>query len=377
MPEDLFHSLERALHSGGPEAGFDLLIQKFRQEKKYTLLFETRLMQSRRALGLPLVQNGQLEDLPEDKRPAHERAFMDAAREVGGLFLADGDIPRAWSYFRAIGETQPVADAIDQVAPAENQEAVIEIALHERVHPRKGFELILADYGICRAITFFDQYPDRKTRDDCIRLLVRTLHHDIVENMKRAILKAEGAAPETQSVPELVAGRAWLFGEYAYYVDTSHLISILRFSLDLEDRTTLALAVELTEYGKRLSSMFHFRGDPPFEDGYVDYAIYLRALMGEGVEEAIAHFQGKIAKSDPEQTGGVPAQVLVGLLVRLEHYAEAIDVSLEHLRDADPASLSCPSVFQLCQLAGDYSRLREVARERGDLLSFAAGAMQS
>ncbi len=377
MPEDLFHSLEHALRSRGPEAGFDLMIQEFRQEKKYSLLFEARLMQSRHALGLPLVQNGQLEDLPEDKRPAHERALMDAAREVGGLFLADGDIPRAWSYFRAIGETQPVADAIEQVAPAENQDAVIEIALHERVHPRKGFELILADYGICRAITFFDQYPDRKTRDDCIRLLVRTLHHDVVENMKRAIAKADGAAPETSRLPELMAGRAWLFGEYDYYVDTSHLLSILRFSLDLVDRETLALAIELAEYGKRLSSMFHFRGEPPFEDGYTDYAAYLRALMGEGVEEGIAHFRLKIANSDPQQTGGAPAQVLVGLLVRLERYAEAIEVSLEHLGDADPAGLTCPSVFQLCQLAGDYSRLRELARDRGDLLYFAAGAMQS
>jgi hypothetical protein len=206
---------------------------------------------------------------------------------------------------------------------------------------------------------------------------VRTLQHDVVENMKRAIAKAEGAPPETSSVPELIAGRAWLFGEYDYYVDTSHLLSILRFGLDLADRETLALAVELTEYGKQLSAMFRFRGEPPFEDGYADYAIYLRALMGEGVEEAIAHFRGKIADSDVQQNGGAPAQVLVGLLVRLERYADAIDVSLEHLRDADPAGLTCPSAFQLCQLAGDYSRLRELARERGDLLYFAAGAIQS
>jgi hypothetical protein len=101
---------------------------------------------------------------------------MAAAREVGGLFLADGDIPRAWPYFRAIGDSAPVAADIEKLQPQENQEPVIEIALHERVHPRKGFELILGNYGICRAITFLEQYPDRKTREDCIRLLVRTLH---------------------------------------------------------------------------------------------------------------------------------------------------------------------------------------------------------
>ena len=377
MADEVFDALEQALRSGGPDAGFDLLVQKFREEKKYPLLFEARLMKSRHALGLPLVQTERLEDLPEAKRGTHERAFMDAAREVGGLFLADGDVPRAWPYFRAIGETAPVFTAIDQLQPQENQEAVIEIALHERVHPRKGFELILANYGICRAITFLDQYPDRKTREDCIRLLVRTLHHDVLENLKRTIAKAEETAPETKRIPELIAGRDWLFGEYDYYVDTSHLVSILRFSLDVTDRDTLALAIELAEYGKHLSSMFAFKSDPPFEDGYADHQIYLRALLGENIDEAIAHFKQKIASSNPDESGTVPAQALVTLLARLGRFEDAITVSLDHLRDVDPSQLACPSVFQLCQTAGDYGRLRNLARESGDLLHFAAAALQA
>lgn len=377
MPDDLFDALDEALRSGGAEAAFELLIRKFREEKNYPLVFEARIMKSRHELGVPLIHDGQLDDLPEDKRIAHERAFMDAAREVGGLFLADGDIPRAWSYYRAIGETAPVAAAIEQLQPQENQEAIIEIALQERVHPRKGFELILANYGICRAITFFEQYPDRKTRDDCIRLLVRTLHHELVESLERVIARNESQVPGTNSVPDLMAGRDWLFGEYDYYVDTSHVVSILRFSLDATDRETLALAVELADYGKHLSPMFSFHGDPPFEDGFKDYAIYLRALIGERIEEAVAHFRGKIASCNPESAGPAPAQTLVALLARLGRYDEAITVSLDHLRDVDPNQLFCPSVFQLCQAAGDYSRLRGLARERGDLLHFAAAALQA
>ena len=376
MADDSFDALGEALRARGPDAGFELLIRKFREEKKYPLLFEARLMQSRHALGLPLVEDGPLEDLPADQRSQHERAFIEAAREVGGLFLGDGDIPRAWSYLRAIGETASVAAAIEQVTPGENQEAIIQIALQERVHPKKGFELILADYGICRAITFLDQYPDRKTREDCIRLLVRTLHQDVVDNLQRTITNTQGGAPGTLVIPELIDGRDWLFGEYDYYVDTSHLVSILRFSLDLADRETLALALELAEYGKHLSATFQFRGDPPFEDGFTDYAVYLRALLGEDADGAVAHFRNKVANSDPQETGGAPAQVLVGLLARLGRYAEAIDVSLAHLHDAGLSPLQCPSVFQLCQMAGDYGRLRALARERGDLLHFAAGAMQ-
>ncbi|MBZ5594980.1 MAG: hypothetical protein LAP39_22285 [Acidobacteriia bacterium] len=377
MPEDLFDALDEALCAGGAAAGFELLIRKFRGEKKYPLVFEARIMKSRYELGLPVIHDGQLEDLPEEKRAVHERAYMEAAHEVGGLFLADGDIPRAWSYFRAIGETAPVAAAIEQLQPQENQEAVIEIALHERVHPRKGFELILANYGICRAITFFEQYPDRKTREDCIRLLVRTLHHELVESIQRTIARNEGHAPETRSVPDLIAGRDWLFGEYDYYVDTSHLASVLRFSLDATDRETLGLAVELAEYGKHLASTFQFHGDPPFEDGCKAYAIYLRALIGENGDEAVAYFRGKIAMCDAETSGTVPAQTLVALLARLGRYPEAIAVSLDHLRDTDPNRLFCPSVFQLCQASGDYGRLRSLARERGDLLHFAAAALQS
>ena len=54
MSDDPFDNLESTLRSGGPEAGFDLLIGKFREEKKYPLVFEARLMKSRHALGLPL-----------------------------------------------------------------------------------------------------------------------------------------------------------------------------------------------------------------------------------------------------------------------------------------------------------------------------------
>ncbi|HKW97558.1 MAG TPA: hypothetical protein VJN43_07475 [Bryobacteraceae bacterium] len=377
MADDPFRPIERALDSGGPAAGFDALIEHFRHEKKFPLLFEARLMKSRHALGLPVVQTDSLEDLPPDLRRAHERAFIDAAREVGALFLAEGDIPRAWPYFRAIGEPDPVAAAIEKLAPGEGQEAVIEIALQERVHPRKGFELILANYGTCRAITFFEQYPDRKTREDCIRLLVRTLHRDVADNIRRVIEKNEGRAPETSNLPELIAGRDWLFGEYDYYVDTSHLVSILRFSLDAVERDTLAKALELSEYGKHLSSMFQFRGDPPFQDGFTDYSIYLRALLGECADEAIAHFRQKAVNANPDQEGTVAAQTLVQLLVRLARHAGAIAVSLEFLRDTEAAQLFCPTVFQLCQMAGDYAQLSTLARERGDLLHFVAAAAQS
>jgi hypothetical protein len=237
--------------------------------------------------------------------------------------------------------------------------------------------MILSNYGICRAITSFGQFPSREGRDESLRLLVRTLHSELVESLKRTIARNEEEAPDTQSVPALMAGRDWLFEGRSYYVDTSHVNSVIRFSLDLSDPETLGLAVELAEYGAHLGSLFQERSDPPFENFYVDHGIYLRALRGDDVEGAVAHFRAKVEGYDMNETGSAPAQMLVGLLVRLERYTEAVDISLRYLSEVNPSELGCPTAVQLCFLAGDFDRLRTLSRERGDLLNYTAQALAS
>ena len=138
---------------GGEQAVFDVLAQTFMQDKDYAKLFQLRVLRKRFELGLPLIQNGPGEEVPADKRPEYEQAFVQAAREAGELFLAANDIPRAWPYFRAIGESAPVVAAIERTEEHENMAGIIEIAYQEQIHPRKGFELILKHYGICRAIS--------------------------------------------------------------------------------------------------------------------------------------------------------------------------------------------------------------------------------
>ncbi len=378
MTDDVFDSLERSLESGGATAAFDFLVEKFRDEKKYATLFEVRMMKTRHELGLPLIQTEPSAYLPAEKRDAYEQATIEAAREVGCLFLGNDDIPRAWPYYRAIGEPGPVAEAIEQLeAEGENLDRVIEIAYHERVHPKKGLELILANHGICRAITFFGQYPGPEGREESAALLVNSLHKELAATLKSVIARQEGQAPETDSVSELAASRAWLFEGNTYHIDMSHVSSVVQMSPELTNPQTLKRVVELTDYGKRLSSMFQFQGHPPFENVYVDHGIYLRALLGENVEAGIAHFRDKVTSSDPHEVGYAPAEVLVKLLVRLERYPEAVEVSCQYLGDANPNELSCPSTVQLCQLAGDYRQLGDLAREKGDLLSFAAASLQS
>ena len=164
MNHDAFDQVEQALRSGGSEAGFDFLLQSFREQKNYPMLFEAQLMKRRHELGLPLIQADSPDGLPEHTQRAYEQGTIEAAREVGSLYLADGQIPLAWPYFRAIGESKPVADAIERIEAQEGIDAIIEIAFYEQANPRKGFELILANHGLCRAITSFSQYPSVEGR---------------------------------------------------------------------------------------------------------------------------------------------------------------------------------------------------------------------
>ena len=373
MSNDAFHVIEEAARNGGAELALDVLIDLAKSDKNYSLLFEARLMQARHKIGLPLIFSDSLDELAEPTRQSYEHAMREAAREAGSLYLESGDITRAWPYFRAVGEPAPVAAAIEAIDSHEQMDGIIEIAFGQSVNPRKGFELLLKQYGICRAIGFFSQYPDPKTRAQCAILLVRTLYDELVENLKHAISQREGRPPDEAKVSELIRDRDWLFGDLDYYVDTSHLTSILPLALEFDDPQALQFAIELCDYGMHLSQNFQsFRMDPPFDDIYKDHAIYFRALLGRDVDAAVAHFRNKIGGG--EAAIG-PAQVLVMLLARSKRYREALDISLEYLSDQNPHQLICPTVAQLCQLAGDYKCLQAVAQRQGDMLNFTAAAI--
>lgn len=377
---DVFDQVRDALASGDVEAGFELAIDRFRNERSYPMIFEARLMQKRHALGMPLIQTEPWNNLGKDCQAAYESATVEAAREVGTLFLNDGEIGRAWPYFRAIGEKDLVRQAIEQCDEGVTGEAldgIIEVAYHEQVNPKKGFELILKHYGTCRAITNFSQYPVEEGRADCAELLAENVHSELLANIKYAVEQKEGQAPEGDDLGAIVEERGWLFEGNAYYLDTSHVSSLVQMAPAIERERTLELLLGMARYGSRLSEMYQFPGNPPFENVFEDYRAYISTVLGRDVEAGLEHFRRKIETCDPNVAGTTPAQVLVNLLVRLGRPGEAADVALEHLSEADPQFLTCPNALQLCQMAQDYERLAEVARTRRDLLSFAAATMQS
>jgi hypothetical protein len=377
MPEDVFGTLEQLLISEQPSTSFDLLAGQFRAAKDYRSLFDARLMKKRLELGLPLFLTDDLSALPIKVRDAYGQAVTEAAREVGELFLTDGEIAQAWPYLRATGDSARVADAIEMVEDGDGINRIIEIAFQEGVHPAKGLELMAAKYGICRAISAFEVSAVEKDREKCIAVLARNLHTEVVERLRSAIEQEERARPVSTSIAELIGGRDWLFGEYSTYVDTSHLVSLLQHCPEVTDSGVLLIFHELCEYGKRLSPQVRVQCEPPFEDVYIDFDHYAQALLGIDVDNHLAHFRRKVAEAGPERMGSLCAQYLVRLLARLARYEEALEVALAHFPHARFGDLVCPTATELCRLARRFNRLKELAREREDWLTYAAASLEA
>lgn len=373
----------------------ETLIATLENDANPRRLLDALLLKARLDLDLTPLQTEALVDIPEPTRERYEERYLAAIRTVGELLLARGEIPAAWPYFQAIGDKEPVARAIETYrhdpATADPEADVlgqiIEVAFNQGVHPKRGFELILDHYGVCSAITAFEHLRgDESLRTECAALLTRRLYDQLSENLRGDILNRSltRLGDDTATVAELLNGRDILFEDEAYHVDVSHLASVVRSSVLLADKQSIALAVELADYGRRLSPRHKYEGLPPFEDVYADHAAYLKALLGVDVETAIERFEEKARVSAAESaergyaapTDSLPAQVLVLLLVRLGRLDRAIDVFATYLTEIPEANLACPSLSKLCKAAGRIDRLAEIAKNVGDLVTYTAARLE-
>jgi hypothetical protein len=383
-----FDELEQTLAAVGPAAAIDHLCADLRANKDYTALFYALLMKKRHELGVSPIPTGSAQDLPAAAHAAYEEAIREAGRLVGGLFLRDRNLPQAWLYFRMLGETEPMRQALEQYEPQEGEDLqpIVQIAFYEGVHPKRGLDLILSRFGICNAITTLSNpelgHP-ADVRQYCLQRLVRALYAELRERLTAEVARQEGQPPAEAAAPpdtpgvvrRLIAGRDWLFGDDFYHIDVSHLSSVVQMSLHLTPCPELGLARELCAYGQRLSGRFLGAGEPPFEEQYHAYDHYLSVLTGENVEQGLSYFREQVEKNDLEAVGTYPAEVLVTLLLRLNRPAEALAVSRKYLATVDPRRLTCPSITELCQQTGDYRTLAGVAREQGDPVHFLAGLL--
>ena len=377
MAEQTFTDIEQLHRTAGPGAAIDRLIESLRAERDYRRLFDAMLLRKRHEMGLSLAQPTSL-DVPDDKRDEFEQAFINAAREVGELFLKERQIPQAWGFLNMIREPEPVREAIERLGSAddlgEQLDAVLQIALYEGANPVKGLELLLQSHGTCNTITAMDQAAAQMKAEDRKRaaaLLVREIYDDLRETLNRDVQSRLAGTSRADSVRELIADRDFLFAEGNYHIDVSHLNSVVRFARFLDgDSPELRKAIELAEYGSRLAPQLQYPGDAPFDEFYPAHVHYFKALAGEDVDESLGYFRRKLETEPDEQDRPMIAYVLVDLLVRLGRLDEAVAVAEEHLKHLDESSGF--SLAQLCQEAGRMDVLRRVSRERGDLVRYTA-----
>src|SRR5713226_2239686 len=135
---ELFDALKSQLAEAGPGAAIDRLCAELRKEKDYAKLFYAMLMRNRVAMGISPIPTAGANDLKPAQQEEYEEAIRLACREVGGLAIAESNIPFAFNFFRMIGELEPVRDAIERYNPGPDDDVqpVIEVAYQHGVHPK-------------------------------------------------------------------------------------------------------------------------------------------------------------------------------------------------------------------------------------------------
>jgi len=376
-----FDAFRSQLTSAGPDAVLETAARHFREQKRYHDLFEVLKMQVRRRIGLPLMYSDSSDNLSETQRIQLEDGLIAACREVGSLLVRNGKVREGWMYLRPVGDKNEAAQLLESVeAEEENIDELVEVLLHEGIDIGRGFGLVLNNYGTCNAITTYDQAVGRRSRAEqtpAAKQLLHRVHSELLANVKGDVARQEGAQPRESTLKALVADREWLFADNAYHLDTTHLAATVRIARVLTEPADLKLALDLTEYGSRLSQQFQYAGDEPFADTYPSHALYYSALLGENVDQALAYFRQKAEMIDSHYHGMAAIETYVDLLARLGRYDEAIEAAITLTPAEANTSGWGPSLLELAGKAGSYDKVIDYCRQKGDLLGYTAAVVQS
>lgn len=375
-----------------PQELFNRVAQQLAANQQWHRLFDLRLMQRRYQLGLPLERSGTLEDADESVRDELEEGYLAACREVGRLLLDKNQLREAWMYLRPAGEKQMVREYLSSVvANEENCDELIEISLHEGVDPERGYAWLVAHHGTCNSITTLDGLAgqlDEEAQRACAAVLLRHVYAELQGNLRGHLHRLEGSAPPGQetkgqdtkgmAIGELIEQFPALTEGGSYHLDASHLASTVRFSRLLTEPSLVQKALEICAYGKRLIEDLQYPGEAPFEDLYPTHERFLKATLGEAVDEAVDFFTSRAQEEHAaEPTFGVPTntavETLLVLLTRNNRYAEAMDIYAELVPPDRGLSSLAPTLLELASASGNWDRYEELCQQRDDLVGYAAG----
>jgi hypothetical protein len=352
----------------------EALIGRLRSQKKHHELFEALKMRVRRQLELPLLYGDTADDLSDVLRGKLEDGLLAACREVGLLLADEGKVREAWMYLRPVGDRSAAAQAIARIpVHDDNKDELVEVCLHEGVDARRGFQIVLEHYGTCNAITTYESSLSRHSRQDqqaAAEQLVRHVHAELMRSVIADITRQEGQPPREQTLRDLIADRDWLFGEYSYHIDTTHLASTVRIARIVEDPAVLRLVLDMIEYGRRLAPQFQYKGEEPFAEIYPSHGLYVGAMLGENVEQAVEYFRGKAEGLAVAEHGSLPIETYVQLLDRLGRQAEAVRALMRFADHEQRPKQVVPLLMDLSRKLGEFDAVAEFCQRNDDLLGY-------
>ncbi len=356
----------------------------FRELGDLQQLFEARKMAVRHGLGLSLLYESQPDQLDESAQHQLEEGLLDTCREVGTLMIQQGEIREGWLYLQPVGDRQLAEELLNNIEVTDsNIETLIEVGLFDGAAPELGYQLLLQHQGTCNAITTFERdcgRLDKPTRQRLAALLVQHLYRELVENIRGHIEKHEQQMPDAKSLVELLDGRDWLTAGGNHHIDTTHLASATRIGQIVDKPDELRMLFEFTQYGQKLDGDFHYEGEPPFEQTYVDFGIFYRALAtreAQAIDDAVQHFSKKTKKVDRTQFGAIAFECLVDFLFRVGKHQQAIDVYTEQLYGSDDLTGLAPHIFELAQTASQLATTAQFFEDKDDLLGYSVSLLKS
>jgi len=362
--------------SPSPQDLIASLQQTLTDQKDFHRLFDAKLLEVRQRMGLPLAQPTSLENVPAEQEQEFRDAYVIAAREVGTLFLEDGQLGDAWAYFRTIGEPEPVKAAIDKISvprePDEEFDQVMNVALYEGAHIARGLEFLLKTHGTCNTVTAFSQLQQQMTPDErraAAAMMVRNIYDDLQATIRRDVESRMPVLTPNASIAELISGREWLFAEGNYHIDVSHLHSTVGFARALKQGDPeLLLAVELCDYGSKLATQLQYPADVPFDDYYKANRFFLTAIAGEDTDAGIDYFLQRLKDAPDEQDQQLIAFVLLDLAQRVGQTERVLAQTAAFVsKMEDPNGFS---FTKLCLELGMADKLEEAAAANDDLLGY-------
>ena len=205
------------------------------------------------------------------------------------------------------------------------------------------------------------------------------VHQELLENLIADIRrrKPDVVAPADGSIVGWLGIIPGLLRDGTYHLDTTHLASTVRFARVLDDPSILRLAADIAEYGRQLHAQYQYASEEPFADLYPMSLAWFRALLGEHVEAALRVFRQKAESLDTEEHGTIGIETYADLLARIGRPEEAAN----YLMRAMPSGMRpfgvAPSLIELSTASGQFGPMMNHARERGDLLGYAAALLQS